>query len=114
MDKRKNQNNPIDHDRNNQLVESRRPARVTRREFVQYSTFALVGAALSLPLIGCGGGGGGGSGSGGGDEPDTLTLDKTNIEPGQILGIQCSDSPDSDEIPEDIFSVGVEVDETVV
>ncbi|MDJ0783434.1 MAG: hypothetical protein QNJ22_15770 [Desulfosarcinaceae bacterium] len=94
----------------------RAPQKLTRREFVHYSTFALLAAGFSAPLAGCGGGGGGGDG---GNEwadaaPDPgLSLDPTEVTPGRLLEIGCSEAPATGVLPEDIYSVVVEVDGAV-
>ena len=61
---------------------------VTRREFVQYSTFALVAAVFSASLPGCGGSGGsGGVESESGSEQDQLLSNQTNTSLGSIQQI---------------------------
>ena len=76
MNKRRNQKSRLEHDRSKRPGETHCPTEVTRREFVQYSTFALVAAALSLSLPGCGGGGGDAEGNV--DETEPLTFDQTS------------------------------------
>ena len=84
---------------------------VTRREFVQYSTFALVAAVFSSSFPGCGGGGGGGDSVG--NAPTQPLFSQASVGPGHVLEIRSPDSPGSSNIPEDIFSVTVRVDDTV-
>ena len=98
-------------DRIKQVEDNSHPFDLTRREFVQYSTFALVAAAMSLSIPGCGGSGGD---SGGDIDSESYTFDKSSIEPGQVLGIKSIESTGSSEIPEDIFGISAHVDDAVI
>jgi len=83
-------------------------SKCTRREFVQYSTFALVAAAMPMSMIGCSSGGGGNN-----DSPELNSFDQSSVTPGDILGIKYTESPGITEIPEDIYSISVRTGDNV-
>jgi hypothetical protein len=84
---------------------------ISRRGFLQYSTFALMAAALPLSLISCGSDGSGDDSSS--DNQLEITLDQIEVGPGNLLGIKVSSSPGGSDIPEDIFSILISVDQTI-
>jgi hypothetical protein len=93
------------------LLERQKATKVTRRGFVHYSTFALVAAVFSASFPGCGGGGG--EGDSVSNEPELLQSSQANVGIGHILEIKSLDSPGLSNIPEDVFSVAVRVDDKV-
>jgi hypothetical protein len=97
-----------EQDHSSHLLEIQKATEVTRRGFIQYSTFALVAAVFSTSFPGCGGGGG--EGDSVSNEP---LFNQDNVGIGHVLEIKSIDSPGLSNIPEDIFSVTVRVDDTV-
>jgi len=84
---------------------------ISRRGFLQYSTFALMAAALPIPLISCGDDDGGGDSSSG--DPLKIILDQNEVGPGNLLGIKVLSSPGGSDIPEDSFSILISVDQKI-
>jgi hypothetical protein len=83
----------------------------SRRDFIQYSTFALIAAALPLSLAACGGGGGGGENQVVADEP--FVVDPTYLEIGDALWVQLSNSPGMGYVPQDAYALSVTVDDRI-
>jgi hypothetical protein len=84
---------------------------ISRRGFLQYSTFALMAAALPIPLVSCGDDGDGGGDNSTDNNPLQITLDQKEVAPGNLLGIEVLSSPGGSDIPEDNFSILISVDQ---